>query len=179
MQKIVTNNVMELRHLVENRKVKFEFNLTQEFATLIKSQLDILSVQKTKFLGSMAPLGKGDWCLTGVIGATIEQPCSVTLDSVFTRVDSKVVRNFRRLANPLLTNPSYDETNINDTDEILDKTIDLETIFFEELSLLLPDYPKIENIKHPNTDYGPPGVSPTTDKTSKPFSILSDFKDRL
>ena len=38
---------------------------------------------------------------------------------------------------------------------------------------------KKENIKHLKTDYGPPGVSPITDETSKPFSVLSDFKDRL
>jgi len=179
MQKKITNNVIELRHLVENRKVDFEFDFSQEFATLIKSQLDILDVKKAKFLGSLAPLGKGDWCLTGIIGASIEQKCSITLDPVFTRVDSKVLRNFRGAANAELTNPNYDETTIDDADEVFSKTIDLENIFYEELSLLLPDYPKKENIKHLKTDYGPPGVSPITDETSKPFSVLSDFKDRL
>ena len=179
MQKKITNNVIELRHLVENRKVNFEFDFTQKLATLIKLQLNILDVQKVKFLGSLAPLGKGDWCLTGSIGASIEQRCSVTLDPVFTRVDSKVLRNFRGAANAGLTNPNYDETTIDDADEIFYKTIDLANIFYEELSLLLPDYPKKENIKHLKAEYGPPGVPPITDKTSKPFSVLSDLKDRL
>jgi uncharacterized metal-binding protein YceD (DUF177 family) len=179
MQKKVVNNVIELCNLVANRKANFKLEFTQKFGNLIKSQLNILDVQKVKFLGTLAPLGKGDWRLTGIIGASIEQSCSITLDPVVTRVESKVLRNFRRTANAGLINPNHDETIIDDSDEIFNKTIDLENIFYEELSLLLPDYPKKENIKHQKTDYGPPGVSPITDKTSKPFSVLSDFKDRL
>ena len=179
MQKKIINNVIELRNLVENRKLNFEFDFTQKFTTLIVSQLNILGMQKANFLGSLAPLGKGDWCLKGVIGVTIEQQCSLTLDPVFTRLDTKVLRNFRKELNPLGTDHNHDETSIDSADEILNKTIDLEDIFYEEVSLLLPDYPRIENINHIKTDYGPPGIAPITDQTSKPFSILSDFRDKL
>ena len=58
-------------------------------------------------------------------------------------------------------------------------SIDLRSILCEVLSLELPDYPKIKNINVLQTEFGPPGKSALTDETSKPFAILSSFRDKL
>lgn len=179
MENMVTNHILEIRHLVENRKVNFELEFSKKFTNVVTSQLNLLSLKKMRFFGNLTPLGMGDWKLKGIIRATVEQQCSLTLDPVVTRVDSKFLRNFRKVLDPLVASHTKDGIVIDELDEALNKTIDLEFIFCEELSLLLPDYPKLENSSRLETDYGPPGVSPLTDETSRPFSILSEFRNRL
>jgi uncharacterized metal-binding protein YceD (DUF177 family) len=177
MSKKVIVSILELRHLVKNQTANFELAFTQEFINSIKLQLNLSSLQKANFFGSLAPLGQGGWRLAATISATVEQQCSVTLEPVFSSMESSVLRNFRGELSPLSDNQSYDETS--EADEVLGKAIYLETIFCEELSLLLPDYPKVKNINYLKNNYGPPGSSPLNDETSKPFAILSDFMKKL
>ena len=177
MSKKVNGPILELRQLVKNQTVNFELAFKQEFINSIKLQLNLLSLQKAIFLGSLAPLGQGGWRLAATISATVEQQCSVTLEPVFSSMESSVIRNFRGERSAISDTQSYDETS--EEDEVLGKAIYLETIFCEELSLLLPDYPKAKHTNYLKNNYGPPGSSPLNDETSKPFAILSDFKKKL
>ena len=87
---------LELKHLVQNRGVNFDLTLSEVDISEIIEQLDLLSLRKIKFSGTILPIGKGDWRLSGELGATVEQACSLTLAPVRSRIDTPVVRNFRK-----------------------------------------------------------------------------------
>ena len=87
---------LELKHLVQNRGVNFDLTLSEVDISEIIEQLELLSLRKIKFSGTILPIGKGDWRLSGELGATVEQACSLTLAPVRSRIDTPVVRNFRK-----------------------------------------------------------------------------------
>ena len=135
---------LELKHLVQNRGVNFDLTLSEAEISEIIEQLELLSLRKIKFSGVILPIGKGDWGLSGELGATVEQACSLTLAPVRSRIDTPVVRNFRK--SPITLSHSGPEHEIpeDDSEEQLEDVIDLARVFSEALSLALPDYPRAE-----------------------------------
>ena len=67
----------------------------------------------------------------------------------------------------------------DDTLHELNDEIDLTEIIFEELTLILPLYPKIEGAELGCYSVTEPGVKPLNEETIKPFAQLSKFKDKL
>jgi len=170
---------LELKHLVQNRGVNFDLTLSEAEISEIIEQLDLLSLRKIKFSGVILPIGKGDWGLSGELGATVEQACSLTLVPVRSRVDTPVVRNFRK--SPITLSHSGPEHEIpeDDSEEQLEDVIDLARVFSEALSLALPDYPRAEGAELKTAEFAPPGVTPLTDEAARPFSVLAGLKDKL
>ena len=166
---------LELRHLVQNRGVNFNLNFSEALISSVVKQHGLIKLQKASFLGTVLPLNQGDWVLSGRLGASIEQPCSLTLLPVRTRIDTQVTRNFRKSLLPL----SKTALDTDENDEQLHQIIDIFCIFSEALSLELPDYPKTENIVATIIDYGPPGIVALTDDTAKPFAVLAGLKDKI
>ena len=147
---------LELKHLVQNRGVDFDLTLSEADISEIAEQLDLLSLRKIKFSGTILPIGKGDWELLGELGATVEQACSLTLAPVHCRIDTPVIRRFRK--SPIALNHSGPEHEIpeDDSEEQLEDVIDLGRVGSEALSLALPDIPaqrgqssKVPNLPHP------------------------------
>lgn len=60
----------------------------------IAADLDLIALRKLRFEGALSPLGKRDWQLTGHLGATVVQPCVVTLAPVTTRIEDDVSRRW-------------------------------------------------------------------------------------
>jgi len=170
---------LELRHLVQNRGVNFNLDFSEALIFSVVQQHKLIKLQKVSFLGTILPIGQGDWVLSGTLGASIEQPCGLTLLPVRTRIDTQVTRNFRKLLLPLLKTMSDTESTTDDNDEQLHQIIDIFVIFCEALSLELPDYPRTENVVATIIDYGPPGIAALTDDTSKPFAALAGLKDKI
>lgn len=170
---------LELKHLVQNRGVNFDLALSEAEIATIVTQLDLLSLRKIKFSGTILPIGKGDWRLSGELGATVEQACSLTLAPVRSRIDTAVTRNFRK--SPIALNQTGPEHEIpeDDSEEQLEDIIDIERVFCESLSLALPDYPRAEGAELASAEFGPPGVTPLTDEAARPFSVLASLKDKL
>ena len=170
---------LESKHLAQNRGVDFDLTLSERDLSDISAQLDLLSLRKIKFSGSILPIGKGDWKLTGQLGATVEQACSLTLAPVRSRIDTPVVRNFRK--SPITLSHSGPEHEIpeDDSEEQLEDVIDLARVFSEALSLALPDYPRAEGAELKTAEFAPPGVTPLTDEAVRPFSVLAGLKDKL
>jgi hypothetical protein len=86
------------------------------------------------------PEGARDWHLDGQLGATVVQPCVVTLAPVTTRLETTVTRRY--LADwqePRAKRPRCRE---DDTTEALPERIDLAAVMAEALALVLPDYPR-------------------------------------
>ena len=170
---------LELKHLVQNRGVNFDLTLSEAEISEIIEQLDLLSLRKIKFSGVILPIGKGDWGLSGELGATVEQACSLTLVPVRSRIDTPVVRNFRKSPITLSHLGPEHEIPEDDSEEQLEDVIDLARVFSEALSLALPDYPRAEGAELKTAEFAPPGVTPLTDEAARPFSVLAGLKDKL
>ena len=170
---------LALKHLVQNSGVDFDLTLSERDLSEISAQLELLSLRKIKFSGSILPISKRDWELTGKLGATVEQACSLTLAPVRSRIDTPVVRNFRK--SPITLSHSGPEHEIpeDDSEEQLEDVIDLARVFCEALSLALPDYPRAEGAELKTAEFAPPGVTPLTDEAARPFSVLAGLKDKL
>ena len=170
---------LELKHLVQNRGATFDLAFSEVLISEIAQQLDLKSLHKAKFTGTVLPIGKGDWGLSGTLGATVEQPCSLTLVLVRTRIDATVIRNFRRSPVKLSNAGSDNEIPDDDSEEQLEDIIDIARVFSEALSLELPDYPRAKDAEINSAEFGPPGVPPLTDDSAKPFALLAGLKDKL
>jgi uncharacterized metal-binding protein YceD (DUF177 family) len=170
---------IELKHLVQNQGITFDLTFTEPVILELIKELDLLTLRKAKFTGTVLPLSKGDWELLGTLGATVEQPCSLTLEPVRTRIDAAVLRKFRRSPVKLSATGPDNEIPDDDSEEQLGETIDIIRVFSEALSLELPDYPRAENAEVASAEFGPPGVTPLTDDSIKPFAMLANLKDKL
>lgn len=143
----------------------------------IAEALGISGVKKLRFAGQIAPVGKADWQLTGELGATVVQPCVVTLDPVTTRIDEAVTRTY--VAD--LPEPEGSEVEMpeDDTIEPLPATLDLIQVLIEALALALPQYPRAEGVDLGEAVFAEPGVAPMRDDDAKPFAGLQALRDSL
>ena len=144
----------------------------------MSDDLGILRVDKLRFQGALEPLGKADWRLKAMLGATVTQPCVVTLEPVTTRIDEPVERVF--LAGGL-PEPEGGETEIPEDDsvEALGDVIDLMRIATEALSLALPVYPRADGAILEDARFTEPGQEPMTDEEARPFAGLKGLRDQL
>lgn len=170
---------LELKHLEQNRGFDFDLTLSERDISEISAQLDLLSLRKIKFSGSILPIEKGDWELIGKLGATVEQACSLTLAPVRCRIDTSVIRRFRKSTITLNHTGPEHEIPEDDSEEQLEDVIDLGRVLREALSLALPDYPRAEGAALESAEFAPPGVTPLTDEAARPFSVLAGLKDKL
>lgn len=140
--------------------------------------LGILGIRKLRMVGQLRPAGKTDWQFSGQIGATVVQPCVVTLDPVTTRIDEPVERSFVK---DWVTPDTGSEMEMpeDDTTEALAEIIDLGQIMAEALALALPAYPRSQGADPVEFNYTEPGKTALNEETAKPFAGLSALRDRL
>lgn len=143
----------------------------------IASALGIDAVKKLRFEATLAPIGKRDWQLTGQLGATVVQPCVVTLAPVTTRIDVAISR--RWLAD--WAEPDGDEVELpEDVDaDPLGSEIDVGAVIVEALALALPDFPRAEGVALGDAVFAEPGTAPMTDDDARPFAGLAALRDKL
>lgn len=143
----------------------------------IAAQLDLLSLRKLSFSGAVSASGAADWQLKGTLGATVVQPCAVTLEPVTTRIDVPVsrlyIQNYNEPDSPEAEMPE------DETVEALTNWIDPEAVMIEALDLALPMYPRSENAELGTISVSEPGVKPMTDEDAKPFAGLAALKAQL
>ena len=60
----------------------------------LAARLGAEEVRKFRFEARLEPEGRTDWRLTGELGATVVQPCVISLAPVTTRVDLTVERRY-------------------------------------------------------------------------------------
>ena len=130
------------------------------------------------FDGRVVSQGAQDWRLEAHLGATVIQPCIVTLEPVMTRIDATITRQFIR-------DPDFPdeeaEIEIPDDDsvETLGLWIDPAQVMIEALALEMPDYPRKDAAPLGLMIYTKPGEAPMTDEDARPFAGLSALKDQL
>jgi uncharacterized metal-binding protein YceD (DUF177 family) len=130
------------------------------------------AVRKLRLKGRLAPILPRGWLLEATLGATVVQPCVVTLEPVTTRVDQPVRRRFLPSAGGTTQLGPEDDDEI----EPLGERIDLGLVATEALALALPAYPR-----KPGVSFGPggePAEEPAEDAV-RPFAALAALRDKL
>ncbi len=167
------HSAFRVADLAQNKATPFEFRPGPDQLRALAGELDLLDLRKLSFSGQIEALGSRDWVLTGKLGATVVQPCVVTLDPVTTRIDTEVTRTY------LAEMPEIegDEVEMPEDDrvEALPATLDLSAVMAEALSLSLPLYPRVPGASFGQIDHAAPGTEALTDETAKPFAGLADL----
>ncbi|OWU82338.1 50S ribosomal protein L34 [Oceanicola sp. 22II-s10i] len=161
------------------RPTAFELRPGPAELEALKLDLGLDGLRKLSFAGEIAPEGARGWRLTGRLGATVVQPCVVTLAPVTTRIEEDVERHFVPGVPALDELPEEMEMPEDDTVEPLGDRIDPAAVMAEALSLALPPYPRAEGVEATAQVFSGPGVAPMTDDDVKPFAGLKALKDKL
>jgi uncharacterized metal-binding protein YceD (DUF177 family) len=159
------------------RTVPFQLTPDAETRDALAEELDILGIKKLTFTGEVRPDGKKDLALTGHLGATVVQPCGVTLDPVTTRLEEPVTRRY--VAGYEMPEEAEAEMPEDEDIEALPDEIDLAAVMAEALALNLPPWPRAEGIEPLEIAVTEPGKAPMTDDDAKPFAALKSLKDKL
>lgn len=169
--------LLRVADLAQNRPTQFDLRPDSAANKALASQLGLTVLRKLHFAGSLTAQDKRDWHLKARLGATVVQPCVVTLDPVTTRIEIDVARVF--LAH--WTSPDEEEIELpeDDTVEPLGKTIDLGAVMAEALALALPAYPRKPGADLGEAIFTKPGHAPMRDEDARPFAGLADLRDTL
>lgn len=143
----------------------------------LAAELGLIGLRKLRFAGELRALPGGDALLEGRLGATVVQPCVVTLEPVTTRLDEAVRRIYRAHLPP----PVAEEAEIpeDETEEAMPERIDPAAVMAEALALALPLYPRAAGAELGEAAFGPPGAVPLTEEKVRPFAGLSALRERL
>lgn len=160
----------------------YPFDLAPDAAlrAAIAEALGLDALRKFRFQGALQPLGKHDWELTASLGATVVQPCAVTLAPVTTRIDERVIRRF--VADMPVPQGLEVEMPEDDTLEPLGAQIDLSALAIEALSLAIPAFPRVPEAALSETgQISTDAEAPAQDAGArpKPFAALAALKDKL
>lgn len=169
---------LRLAELPQDAPTAFALEPDAETRAALADTLGTSAIRKLRFTGTLTPQGRRDWRLDAELGATVVQPCVVTLAPVATRIDTAVTRRY--LADFSLPETAAEvEMPEDDTAEPLPERVDLMAVMTEALALSLPDYPRAEGVDLGTAQAAPPGVAPLTDEELKPFSGLQSLRDKL
>ncbi|MEO0752765.1 MAG: DUF177 domain-containing protein [Pseudomonadota bacterium] len=162
-------------------KAPYAFDLHPAEAELsrLQSELGLLGLRKLRFSGDISADGASDWVLQATLGATVVQPCVVTLDPVTTRIDDHVTRRFLKSWPEEADLAEEVEMPEDDSLEPLGDTINLAAILQEALALALPAYPRSPDAEADMTQARPAGAAPITSIDESGLSALSDLKKKL
>ncbi len=164
--------------LPQNRTTRFELRPDNASLDALAKDLNLLGLRKLSLVGEISASGRTDWTLRARLGATVVQPCVVTLDRVTTRIDTDIIRHF--LADmPELGEDEEVEMPEDENAEQLGPEIDIASVMTEALALHLPLYPRAPGAALSETAYTEPGKTAMTDEDARPFAGLAALRDKL
>lgn len=164
--------------LLQNRPTEFDLKLSAPQSTALCEALDLSALRKVSFRGEIRAHGKNDWELVGQMGATVIQPCVVTLDPVTTRIDTAVERRFLAQM-PELDEDEEVEMPEDENAEPLDTHIDVAAVLHEALALNVPQFPRSEGAELQEAVFTEAGKKAMTDEDARPFAGLAALRDQL
>lgn len=170
---------LRVADLPQNRATPFELRPGAAALEAIAKDMGLLGLRKLSFKGTVRAEGTSDWVLEGTLGATVVQPCVVTLDPVTTRIDGPVRRLYLADPSPILPEGEEIEMPEDDGAEPLGDSIDLEGVMIEELALALPAWPRSEGAGIGSVTVTEPGLTPLSEEAMKPFAGLAALRDKL
>lgn len=170
-------SVLRVSDLPRSRPTAFSIEPDSVGRTRIADTLNLSSVKKLTFQGTIDPTDGGGFALMADLGATVVQPCVVSLEPVSTRIDARVSRRYVADMPP---SPGEDTEMVEDDSvEALGAEIDLGALLSEVLALEIPDYPRREDAGLDAKEFAPPGVAPMSDSDAKPFAGLAALKKNM
>lgn len=158
-------------------KTPTAFDIVPDPETLaaLRDRLELSGLRKVRLAGQIAPEGRDDWRLEARLGATVVQPCAVTLEPVTTRIEEEVVRRY--LAQWTEPQDAEAEMPEDDTAEHRPEVVDLIAVLEEALALALPAFPRAPGAELEQTRAAPPGAAPLEDTAEEtPFAVLAELK---
>ena len=168
---------LRVAELSQNAQTPFSLRPDADSLRKIAEELDLSALRKLSFEGRLKALGRSDWQLESRLGATVVQPCVVTLEPVQTRIDVDVTRLFvQDYEEPEETEVEMAE---DDRTEPLGAWIDPAVVMIEALALEIPEYPRADGAELGQAVYTKPGEAPMTDEDARPFAGLANLKDQL
>jgi uncharacterized metal-binding protein YceD (DUF177 family) len=165
---------LRLASLSRHEQHDFAFEPGSDLVSELLEEFGLLKLRKARLTGRLTPEGRRDWHLEATFGATVVQPCSVTLAPVTTRIDTAVERRF--VADFAQPEEAEAEMPEDDTTEPLPDVLDLAALFAETLSIELPDFPRAEGASFGEAVFAPPGAEPLTADKVRPFGALEALK---
>ncbi len=175
-----TSGPFRTADLSQTRPTRFTVRPGEPARAEIAEALGLSALKKAVFEGEITPEGKRGFRLKGHLGATVVQPCVVSLAPVTTRIETDVTRSFR--PEPFFEEPeagSEVEMPEDDTVDPLPEEIDPAEVMQEALALALPDYPRADGVEMDAVTAEPEGAEPIRDEDLKPFSGLAGLRDKL
>lgn len=155
---------LRVAHLNPNAPTVFNQRPGRNDLEAIAAELELLELHKLHMQGDINAEGDSDWILRGRLSAEVVQPCVVTLKPVNSMVEADIYRHFT----PHIPEADAEEVEMpDDALEPLGQFIDLTAIMIEELSLALPEYPRIEGAETPQLD-----DEAAESDTKRPFANL-------
>ncbi|MEL6690301.1 MAG: DUF177 domain-containing protein [Pseudomonadota bacterium] len=173
----MSDDIITLASLPAKKPHRRTWEPSAEQRGAMAAQLGITELRKLRVELTLTPQGKSDWRLEARWGATVVQPCVVTLAPVVTRLEETSTLTYTAKM-PEITD-SEAEMPEDDTLEALPEEIQLSSTVAEMIALSLPDYPRAEGVEIGEQVFGPPGQAPMTDEDAKPFAGLASLKEKL
>ena len=135
------------------------------------AEFELLGLRKAGLTAELTPEGSRDWALSGKLGATVVQPCVVTLQPVTTRIDAPFERIF---VENLPEAKAGEEVEMPEDDRVEPRpsVLDLAQLFAEVLALELPAFPRAEGAELP-------AELTESEEKPNPFAVLEQLKSTL
>ena len=176
------DSLVRFSEINQSKPFEFHLKLSNQKASELIERLDLLNIKKISFMGKLYPLSLNEWGLKAELRATVKQKCVISFKPVQTIVHETIKRTFSPSALQNTSEVDDDGTSpviFDDTLHEFNDEIDLAEIIFEELTLVLPLYPKLKGAKLGGYSVTEPGTRPLNEENLKPFAQLSELKDKL
>ncbi|WP_127112269.1 YceD family protein [Shimia sediminis] len=176
-----TKTRFRVSDLRQNRKTSFDLRPDAASCAAIAKDLRLVDLRKLRLHGEIRALGTSDWEVVATLGATVVQPCVVTLEPVTTRIDVPVERRYLAEFMPAEDTDEEDEIEMPEDEnaEALGAEIDIEQVMVEALALNLPLYPRKEGAEIAEAVFTEPGKTAMKDEDTRPFAGLAGLRNKL
>lgn len=168
-------HVLRLAGLGTRKPTAFDLVPDAETLSKMRDRLELSGLRKLRLSGRLSPASGRDWHLEAHLGATVVQPCAVTLAPVTTRIEEPVTRRYLERFQP----PADGENEMPEDDdaEPLPDRVDLLSLAEEALALALPAFPRAEGVAPVDVTARPEGTAEIEDaERPNPFAALAALK---
>ncbi|MCE8009280.1 DUF177 domain-containing protein [Aestuariivita sp.] len=169
--------IYRLSDLPQGKPTRFDLSPDAQDMRALAEELELNALRKLRFAGEIRATGETDWRIDARLGATVVQPCVVSLEPVTTRIETSVTRHY--VADHVEPDAAEVEMPEDDTVEPLPHQIDLTAVMAEALALSIPAYPRKDSAETVQAVFTEPGKAPLTDDDVRPFAGLAELRDKL
>lgn len=176
-----TSGKFRVADLPQNRITRIALRPDRDYCDALAAELGLIGLRKLSLTGELHALGKSDWQLDAVLGATVVQPCVISLEPVTTRLDLPVTRRFLARFELPESGGEDDEVEMPEDDdaEQLGAEIDAAQVMAESLALNLPLYPRADTAELGENVFTEPGKQAMKDEDARPFAGLAGLRSKL